>query len=1100
MNISNIFAMVGALLARVGQVCSVSSLCPPKRSETKCVRCLPSGGHGVPTLRAVGLFLAFGIALLTGQAHAQRTLLSVSPAPPFAFGSKPVGSSTSQVFTVSLVGAVRSNITAISSATAVSRMTITGGTCAAGFSLGSPCTLAVTFNPIAAQTYSGFIRIDSTSNGTAGTPLIIDLSGTGVASLPTITVTPPSLNFGVIVAGTQSGVQPFTVRNTSAVNATIASFGANLSAPGSFIDAGDTCNNATLAPNQTCVVQIRFTPTIAGNYSGIVGFTLVGVPGIAAQGSVAGTATLPPLVPPILAPNTVNFPNTTVGNAATPRVLTLSNPNPQSITVAVNNPGAGFSQTTTCGATLGANASCTITVTFRPTVAGAASATVTAITSAGNVSAALAGTGATPLPPTLTPASVNFGAISVGQPSRPQVVTLTNPNTISMPLTVISSSAGFVQTNTCGASVAAGASCSISIVYTPAAIGTSTGNLQAATSFGNASAALTGAGATVALAAPEATPETLTFPPTTTGSTSAPLVITIRNPNAQSINLTGFTTDPIFSVVSTTCGATLAAAQTCTYTVVFKPVVVGTTQRTLTVNSSAGTDSISVSGTGVAPIGAVLTPLALSLTNWDFGAVTLGAQSSTRPFILQNANAIAVSPLQITTSAGFTQSNSCGLTLAAGASCQINVQYTATSLGAATGTLNVSVAGSADTAALTATATLKGLGVTAAPVVAATGSVISATPRFMQASISAATSQFITYSFTPGNPRVTIADGIFCTALTSPAPATGATATYPCAPNSEFARHPTTATTFQTVQQNGSVVRATETIRIPSAVTRTAQSLGAATFYFVRRFDPQGFAVVEIRATGAIMNAPIALNDVRLAFDTSQGPQPLVFVARGAVLPPVSATFFYTGSGVLRGRWELVLPGDVAPTERDLLPEASLPRSERGTQRRYQLLQRFEQFMPGNGRIELKLPSLNPALGTTAFDGQYQLLLRIEAEPSIHGGESGAANFAMPLLRYFVGSITAPATRVAPITAQLSFNGAQPTFSWSPVPQARYYRVEIADRNNTVIYSAIVRDTERSYSALSGFTAASGSQWRVQALDEALQPVGESPWRAINAQ
>jgi hypothetical protein len=148
----------------------------------------------------------------------------------------------------------------------------------------------------------------------------------------------------------------------------------------------------------------------------------------------------------------------------------------------------------------------------------------------------------------------------------------------------------------------------------------------------------------------------------------------------------------------------------------------------------------------------------------------------------------------------------------------------------------------------------------------------------------------------------------------------------------------------------------------------------------------------------------------------------------------------------------------------------------------------------------LKLPSLSPTLGATAFDGQYQLLLRIEAEPSIYGGESGAANFAMPLLRYFVGSITAPAARITPVTAQIAFNGARPTFSWSAVPQARYYRIEVADRNSTVIYSAIVRDNERSYSALSGFTAAAGNQWRVQALDKAVQPVGESPWRATNAQ
>lgn len=1026
--------------------------------------------------------------------------IGVSPGTTAAFGNRSVATTTTQSFTVSNLSPVAVKITAITAPG--SGFAITGGTCAANLTLSSPCTLAISFTPTAAIAYLSTVQIATASlAGPVGTPVNIDLSGTGVAvALPTISVAPAAISFGSIVAGTQSGLQPFTVRNSGTVNATISTVTSTVNIAGGFINAGDTCSGTTLVPTQTCQVLYRFTPSVTGNYNGTVQFFLLGVAAPAAQGLLNGTATAAPLTPPILAPQPVNFPGTTtVGGSAIPRVLTLSNPNPQSITVAINNPGAGFSQTTTCGSSLAANASCTITVTFTPTVAGAVTATVTAITSAGNVSAALSGTGAAPLPPTLTPASINFGAITVGLPSRPQVVTLTNPNTINMPVTSITSSVGFAQTNTCGASVTAGGSCSISIVYTPTAIGASTGTVQAATALGNASAALAGAGAAVALVAPEATPDTLVFPPTTTGSSSAPLVITIRNPNAQSINLTGFTTDPIFSVIGSTCGATLAAALTCTYTVVFKPVVVGTVRSTLTVNSSAGTDSVSVSGTGVATISPVLTPLALSLSNWDFGAVTLGAQSSTRPFILQNANTVAVSPLQITTTAGFTQSNTCGLTLAAGASCQINVQYTATNLGAATGTLNVSVAGSADTAALSANATLKGLGVTAAPVVAATGSVISATPRFMQASISAATSQFITYSFTPGNPRVTVADGIFCTTLTSPAPATGATATYPCAANSEFARHPTTATTFQTVQQNGSVVRATETIRIPSSVTRTAQNLGAATFYFVRRFDPQGFAVVEIRATGAIMNAPIALNDVRLAFDTSQGPQPLVFVARGAALPPVTATLFYTGSGVLRGRWELVLPGDVAPTERDLLPEASLPRSERGTQRRYQLLQRVEQLLPGNGRVELKLPSLNPALGATAFDGQYQLLLRIEAEPSIYGGESGAANFAMPLLRYFVGSITAPPRTTAPLSASVSFNGARPTFAWSPVPQARYYRVEIADRDGAVTYSSIVRDNERSYQALSNITNTPGTQWRVQALDELRQAVSESAWLAFIA-
>jgi hypothetical protein len=1327
----NLFAIIFAKGVSLFATGRMSTPCPPKHGQTTDALELNDGGRGVPTtlrrqkgLRAMTYCAALsmmGCVLLSGQAHAQRTVLSVSPVSPFAFGSKVVGSTTSQVFTVTLVGPISARIIAITPAVAASRMTITGGTCAAGVTLGSPCTLAVSFNPIAAQAYSGFIKIDSTSNGIPATPVNIDLSGIGTAAaLPAITVTPAALNFGSIVAGTQSSLQSYTVRNSGTVNATVSAITATLSSPGVFIDVNEACTGTTLAPAQTCLVPVRFTPATAGSYSGTLRFYLSGSAAQAAQATLSGTATAPPLTPPILAPQPVVFPGTaTIGTPVPPRVLTLSNPNPQPITTGISIAGAGFTQATTCSPTLAANASCTITVTFTPTVVGATNGSVTATTSAGTVSSALSGTaiaqpppllpptlspsainfgsiivglpsrpqtatltnpnnvavavsaitstpgfaqtntcgaslaagascvisitftattvgnatgslnaatpqgnatssltgagapvplvppqatpevitfaaitvgttsaaqtitvknpntqsitlggfnanstfvvslgtcgptlaagqsctytvvfkpntvgattaaltlssnagtdtvsvsgsGTAPMqPPTLSPSAINFGAIVVGQPSRPQALTLTNLNSSAMPVTAVSSSAGFAQTNTCGASLAGGASCVITITFTPSAVSNATGTVNVTTPQGNVSASLAGAGAQVALVPPQVTPATISFAATTVSTTSAAQIITVSNPNTQAITLSGFNTNSTFAVAAGTCGATLAAAQSCTYTVVFNPTLIGNTSGTLAVTSNAGTATVTATGVGLAvvppPVVAPLTPLALSLSNWDFGTVTLGAQSSTRPFTLQNTNAVAVSPLQISTTSGFSQSNTCGLTLAAGASCQINVQYTATNLGAVTGALNVTVAGAADTAALSATATLKGLGVAAAVVVpvvpsAQPGSVISATPRFMQASISAATSQFITYSFTPGNPRVTVADGIFCTTLTSPAPTTGATATYACAANSEFARHPTTATTFQTVQQNGSVVRATETIRIPSSVTRTAQSLGAATFYFVRRFDPQGFAVVEIRATGAIMNAPIALNDVRLAFDTSQGPQPLVFVARGAALPPVTATLFYTGSGVLRGRWELVLPGDVAPTERDLLPEASLPRSERGTQRRYQLLQRFEQLLPGNGRVELKLPSLSPTLGATAFDGQYQLLLRIEAEPSIYGGESGAANFAMPLLRYFVGSITAPAARITPVTAQIAFNGARPTFSWSAVPQARYYRIEVADRNSTVIYSAIVRDNERSYSALSGFTAAAGNQWRVQALDKAVQPVGESPWRATNAQ
>ncbi len=826
--------------------------------------------------------------------------VTVTPPSIFSFGTQTVGSATSQTFTVSSILAVPVDITGISAPPA--GFAFTGGTCTVGYRLGAPCTLILSFTPTAAITYVGSITL-STAAAAVGTPVPVQFNGTGAAPpTPAITVTPSTLAFPNVVAGLQSGVLSYTVRNSGAVNVTVSNVNLALNVPGAFVPWPGTCIGTVLAPGQTCVQAYRFAPPTPGTYSGTASFFLAGVPTLAALANLTGFSTAP-----------------------------------------------------------------------------------------------------TPVPPTAVIASGSF-------------------------------------------------------------------------------------------------------PPTTIGTTSAPVVINIQNPNTQPITLTGYTVDPAFTVVSTTCAASLAASQTCTYTVTFKPNVAGTVNTPFTVNTSAGAASVPLSATGVAT-GTPVPPsgtVTLAPTTANFGAVTVGNQSTVRPFTVQNSTTAAVTPLQVMVSAGFTQSNNCGTTLAAGASCTINVQFAPLAAGTASGSLNVTAPASAPNAAVALSAALTGTATAVAPVITPVvtppGSVISTNPRAIAASITATTSQFIAYSFSAGIPRVAAADGIFCTALTIPTPVSGATGSYPCVSNTEFARHPTDQTSFRTVQQNGSVVRATETIRIPSAVTRTAQSLGAATFYFVRRFEPLGFAVVEIRATGAIMNAPIALSDVRLVFDTSQGPQSLVFVARSAALPPVTATLFYTGSGVLRGRWELVLPGDVAPTERDLLPEASLPRSERGTQRRYFLLQRFEQLLPGNGRAELKLPSINPVLGATAFDGQYQLLLRIEAEPSIYGGESGAANFAMPLLRYFVGSITAPAARIALITATVNFVGAQPTFNWSPVAQARYYRVEVADRNNTVTYSAIVRDSERSYSALPGLSAAPGSQWRVQAIDETSQPVGESPWRALIAQ
>ena len=71
------------------------------------------------------------------------------------------------------------------------------------------------------------------------------------------------------------------------------------------------------------------------------------------------------------------------------QTLTVANTNgvPTGITGIGDSGSSMFTQSTTCGTTLGAYASCTIDVTFTPTVAGTFSGTLTVTESAGTAHA-----------------------------------------------------------------------------------------------------------------------------------------------------------------------------------------------------------------------------------------------------------------------------------------------------------------------------------------------------------------------------------------------------------------------------------------------------------------------------------------------------------------------------------------------------------------------------------------------------------------------------------------------------------------------------------------------------------------------------------------
>lgn len=316
----------------------------------------------------------------------------------------------------------------------------------------------------------------------------------------------------------------------------------------------------------------------------------------------------------------------------------------------------------------------------------------------------------------------------------------------------------------------------------------------------------------------------------------------------------------------------------------------------------------------------------------------------------------------------------------------------------------------------------------------------------------------------------------------------------------------------------------TDIMTLPSSVARRAYqaATGGATssFFFVRRFvstvgGPDEFVVVTCRMAGGSAGSPFSLTDVVLGFKGSE--KPILFAREGEKLPQIEAQINYTGTGRLIGRWEVVQPGEELPQSSDLLTEATLPIEKRGTQRRYTQLVRFNVFLAPQGKYTL--PGPNPAELPRGVAGEYLLLLRIEAsDDDVTGSNlaavgagpgvvnSGAvAGFPLPVLRYFVGaagdSMIGVVRQLAPAENKVFAINETIDFAWLDVEKGVFYQVEVSDADNKSLVSALLPAKIGTYRAPSWLRERAGQKslrWRVRALDENGQQVGESTWRTVN--
>ncbi|MFN3564834.1 MAG: hypothetical protein ACK4V1_02455 [Burkholderiaceae bacterium] len=349
--------------------------------------------------------------------------------------------------------------------------------------------------------------------------------------------------------------------------------------------------------------------------------------------------------------------------------------------------------------------------------------------------------------------------------------------------------------------------------------------------------------------------------------------------------------------------------------------------------------------------------------------------------------------------------------------------------------------------------------------------------------------------------------------------------TDPCVPGTVYGRLPL-ALDRSRPSTSGAIANFTDIMTIPASVARRAYQDAQAglnsAFFYVRRFTGgvggDKFVIVTCRMAGGGARVPLALMDVRLAF-TAGGAATVLALERGTPPPRFEARIRYNGTGTLKGRWEVVMPGDPEPTDEDLLTEATLPVERRALQRRFTLLERFEQFLPPTGEAVIAGP--DPRRVPHRTDGAYKILLRIEAsddkeaDSDTGGGRiahaGGVAGFPMPVLRYYVGSGASVEQLAAASTSLRLFApeadarvkaDAPLEFSWASGERAALLRLEVQAEATTVLAALLAADATRYVAPPFAIEAQRGKvlRWRVVALDAGGRTIAGTPWRTVTVE
>jgi hypothetical protein len=280
----------------------------------------------------------------------------------------------------------------------------------------------------------------------------------------------------------------------------------------------------------------------------------------------------------------------------------------------------------------------------------------------------------------VNPTHLDFGNVALGQSGSASVTVSNAGGTTAQAMQYQVTPANMPYTvSGCGTELAAGGQCVETIRFTPTA-----GQPFPATftAFNDQQSVATSLQGTGLQTSDRVSVGTLAFGNQKVGTTATAQSVQLTNTGNTAVSITSIPQPTGPYAATQNCGSSLAIGATCSVNVTFSPTAQGSQPGTLTINTAAGTQTVSLTGTGT---GATLTA---SPTSLAWGNVALNTTTS-KTFTVTNMGNAAAPVTLGALPGGFASSNNCGASLAVNGSCTVTVSFDPTAAGSYGGTFSV---------------------------------------------------------------------------------------------------------------------------------------------------------------------------------------------------------------------------------------------------------------------------------------------------------------------------------------------------------------------------------------------------------------------------